>query len=247
MLRKLMKYDFLAMSKILFPIYIAMFVMTTIFSLMVKLNFDNGLVFGLCTALYVAAIFTSIFGTIRCAIVRFNSGLLNDEGYLSFSLPVKTSTHIIAKVLNAIVWSIIEGLALFIMGLICALILGSIKEVGDFFYELFRLLKIENMELIISGLRVLLILILGLISSICLVYLAISIGHLVGKHRLIVAIVAIVAITVIRSNVLVLFVNLNNIVVNNQGWIALHIFSIISIALYSIGTWYILDKHLNLG
>ena len=88
MLRKLMKYDFLAMSKVLFPIYIAMFVMTTIFSLMVKFNFDNGLAFGLCTALYVAAIFASIFGTMRCAIVRFNSGLLNDEGYLSFSLPV---------------------------------------------------------------------------------------------------------------------------------------------------------------
>ena len=247
MLGKLMKYDFLAMSKILFPIYIAMFVMTAIFSLMVKLNFNNGLVFGLCTALYVAAIFASIFGTMRCVIVRFNSGLLNDEGYLSFSLPVKTSTHIIAKVLNAIVWSIMEGLALFIMVLIGSLILGSIQEIAEFFYELFRLLKIENMDLILSLLRALLMLVLGLISSICLVYLAISIGHLVGKNRLIVAIVAIVAITVIRSNILVLFVNVNNIIVNNQGWIALHIFSIISIALYAIGTWYILDRHLNLG
>ena len=247
MLRKLMKYDFLAMSKILFPIYIAMFVMTAIFSFMVKFNLDKGLVYGLCTALYVAAIFTSIFGTMRSVIVRFNSGLLNDEGYLSFSLPVKTSTHIIAKVLNAIIWSIMEGLALFIMGLIGALILGSIQEVATFFYEVLKLLRIENIELILSLLRVLLILVLGLISSICLVYLAIAIGHLVGKQKLIVAIVTIIVITVIRSNILVLFVNLNNIVVNNQGWIALHIFSIISIALYSVGTWYILDRHLNLG
>lgn len=64
---------------------------------------------------------------------------------------------------------------------------------------------------------------------------------------MIVAIVAIVAIDVIRSNILLLFVNVNNIVVNNQGWIALHIFTIISIALYAVGTWYILDRHLNLG
>ena len=198
MLRKLMKYDFLAMSKQLFPIYIAMFVMTAIFSLMVKLNFDNGLVFGLCTALYVAAIFASIFGTMRCVIVRFNSGLLNDEGYLSFSLPVKTSTHIIAKVLNAIVWSIMEGLALFIMGLIASLIVGSIQEVAEFFYELFSLLRIENMDLIISLLRVLVIIVLNLISSICLVYLAIAIAHLVGKYKLVVAIVAIIFITSIK-------------------------------------------------
>lgn len=247
MLRKLMKYDFLAMSKILFPIYIAMFVMTAIFSFMVKLNFNNGLVFGLCTALYVAAIFASIFGTMRCVIVRFNSGLLNDEGYLSFSLPVKTSTHIIAKVLNAIVWSIMEGLALFIMGLIAAVILGSIQDVAEAFYELLKLFNIKNINIIITVLRVLVIIVLNLISSICLVYLAIAIAHLVGKYKLVVAIVAIIFITSIKSNLLVGFVNLNDFIANDKSWYILHIFSIIDIALYSIGTWYILDRHLNLG
>ena len=103
MLGKLMQYEIKSCGRIFFPFYI----MGLIFSLIAALfiNFDNyehnfsvlyivGIFAGL--ALFIAAIVL----TILLIVQRFNNGLLEDEGYLMFTLPVSQKTLVLSKFLT---------------------------------------------------------------------------------------------------------------------------------------------------
>ena len=58
MLGKLVKYDFKAMSKIMFPIFMVMLGLSLVLGLMLKLRLDNGWVFGfVATALLRSSVF----------------------------------------------------------------------------------------------------------------------------------------------------------------------------------------------
>ena len=63
MLGKLIKYDVKATAKTMFPIYLAMVILTVLFSLMIKLRFDEGLLF---TAVFLTAFF------FRLSLFRLN-------------------------------------------------------------------------------------------------------------------------------------------------------------------------------
>ena len=138
MLGKLIKYDFKAMCRYLYPIYIALVVLTLVFSLMVKFNFDEGFLFSIFAFLFIAALNGSIIACVFFTVTRFSRGLLKNEGYLSFALPVSTATHILAKVINAIIWAFVEGLMLCLCLLIMGIVMGSIREVASFFKEVLQ-------------------------------------------------------------------------------------------------------------
>ena len=118
MLGKLMKYEVRSCGRIFFPFYI----MGLIFSLIAALfiNFDNyehnfsvlyivGIFAGL--ALFIAAIVL----TILLIVQRFNKGLLEDEGYLMFTLPVSQKTLVLSKFLTSLLFIILTS----IVGMIC--------------------------------------------------------------------------------------------------------------------------------
>jgi len=118
MLGKLMQYEIKSCGRIFFPFYI----MGLIFSLIAALfiNFDNyehnfsvlyivGIFAGL--ALFIAAIVL----TILLIVQRFNKGLLEDEGYLMFTLPVSQKTLVLSKFLTSLLFIILTS----IVGMIC--------------------------------------------------------------------------------------------------------------------------------
>ena len=154
MLGKLIKYDFRAMCRNLYPIYIALVALTIIFSLMVKFNFDEGLLFSIFAFLFVAALNGSIVACAFFTVTRFSRGLLKNEGYLSFALPVKTSTHILAKVINAIIWAIVEGLMLCLCLLIMGMVMGSIREVALFFKEVIQAFGMIEKDVLVTILQI---------------------------------------------------------------------------------------------
>ena len=140
MLGKLMKYEVRSCGRIFFPFYI----MGLIFSLIAALfiNFDNyehnfsvlyivGIFAGL--ALFIAAIVL----TILLIVQRFNKGLLEDEGYLMFTLPVSQKTLVLSKFLTSLLFIILTS----IVGMICISLVSvmfgyKISDVIDIGYVL---------------------------------------------------------------------------------------------------------------
>ena len=91
MLGKLMKYDFKALAKMLFPVYGVMIALMFVVSLMARLNLENNALFVILALLLGFLIAASFTVTIICVVLRFYNGLLKNEGYLSFSLPPRSS------------------------------------------------------------------------------------------------------------------------------------------------------------
>ncbi len=250
MLGKLIKYDFKAMFRNLFPIYVALFVLTLVFSMMVKFNFDQGFLFSVFAFLFVAALNGSIVACVFFVVTRFSHGLLKNEGYLSFALPVSTSMHILAKVINAVIWAFIEGLMLCLSMLIMGMVMGSIKEVAEFFREAFQVFGLIEKDMLFGILRAILILILEMIASICLIYAAMAVGHLFSRNQKMISVAFLIVVCVIRS-----FLLTSTVMLFDPGYsvahlrvddLALIITPIVFAALYSVLTWFILDKRLNL-
>ena len=245
MLGKLIKYDFKAMCHSMLPIFLATIALTALFSLMVKLNIEEGPVFTIFTFLFMTALFGSMFATVFFAVSRFTKGLLKNEGYLSFSLPVDTATHIAAKVINALIWGMMEGFLLIICFIIMGLFMGSVEDVREFFSEMFRAFGLIEKDVLCAALKVQLYVVLEMISSTCLIYAAFAIAHMFDKYKKLIIVAFFVVVSTLRSSLL-------NLVMsgirfekpfNNIFWYLIPVFFA---ALYSVITWYILDRKLNL-
>ena len=248
MLGKLIKYDFKAMSKIMFPVFMVMIGLSLALGILIKLRLDNGWVFGFITTCFIVAMIGSGIATIVCIANRFNQGLLKNEGYLSFALPIKTSTHIIAKLLNGVIWSVLEGLTVLISVLVIGLIIADPQDLIDLYSEILRMLGMIDRDDIIGILRMMGDLLhavalttLELVSGVCLIYAAFAIAHLFEKHK-----------ALIMGGVILLFIVLRTMFMtdvifnNHSGLIIWYLQSIVPIAVYSLITWFILDKRLNL-
>ena len=250
MLGKLIKYDFKAMFRSLYPIYVALIALTVVFSLMVKFNFDQGLLFTIFAFLFVAALNGSIIACVFFVVTRFSHGLLKNEGYLSFALPVSTATHILAKVINAIIWAFIEGLMLCLCMLIMGTVMGSIKEVAFFFREVFRAFDLIEKEVLVAVLQVIVFLILEMIASVCLIYAAMAVGHLFSKNQKMIAVAFLIVVFVLRSFLWVSLVDLTEVVAGPTHMfvddLMLIVPPIVLTGLYATLTWFILDRRLNL-
>ena len=236
----------------MFPLYAALTVLTIVFSLMVKYHFDEGFLFTIFAFLFIAALNGSIIACVYLVVTRFSRGLLKNEGYLSFALPVSTATHILAKVINAIIWAFIEGLMLCVCLLIMGMVMGSIKEVAEFFKEILQAFGVIDKELLLGMLRVITILIMEMIASICLIYAAMAVGHLFEKHQKMVMVLFLVIVCVFRSFLLSLLIEFTNgfpfdsFMFRHFDDIALIVMPMIFAAIYAFMTWFILDRRLNL-
>ena len=108
MLGKLMKYDMRYMARILPWLYLGAFCLSLLcgaFFLFVPegllLEIGSGII------MYVGTMFveTLVIMTVVFIIMRIYRSLFSDEGYLTFTLPVKNSTVINAKILTGAIWT----------------------------------------------------------------------------------------------------------------------------------------------
>ena len=245
MLGKLIKYDFKAMSHAMLPIYLATIVLTALFSLMVKFDIEEGFIFSVFTFLFITALFGSMFATVFFTVSRFTRGLLKNEGYLSFALPVDTATHIAAKVINALIWGVMEAVLMMICFLVMGLFMGSVADVREFFVEMFRALGLVEKEVLLASLKIILYMTLEMISSICLIYSGFAIAHMFEKYQKLIIAAFFIVVSVLRSSVLRLLMGAN-FRGNPFDNIVLYLVPVIFTVIYSVITWYILDRKLNL-
>ena len=120
--------------------------------------------------------------TIVLTIQRFKKNLLDDEGYLMFTLPVKSSNLILSKLLVALIYVIISAIVASLSFFIIGIIGEDINIVESFKILTQSGILSESAEFIVYMLFALLI---NYIIFVLSIYLSLSIGQLpqLSKHK----------------------------------------------------------------
>jgi len=131
MLARLMKYEIKATARWLLPLYgtILIFALINRFTLFSPVMVFNStyteysipnqpvfsIVKGIASALFMliyVLLFVGVFvATLIITIQRYYKNLLGDEGYLMFTLPVKSWQHILNKLLVSLLWYLLSFLS----------------------------------------------------------------------------------------------------------------------------------------
>lgn len=271
MLGKLLKYEVKATGRVFLPMYLALIglIIITKISLSLttpKFNFGSSvldLFAQIGMALSITIIVALSVMTFIVVIQRFYKNFLTDEGYLMFTLPVKTRDLILSKLLVACLWfvvcSITITLAIFILAFSAETFSESIKFLGEastaFSQEFGKSLMIPILEFVLLG-------IVGTISSILMIYVSIALGQLFNEHRVMASFGMYIGLTVVLQILgsIVVFAmtpwmaSLDGMLIGPKEGLAiielsLNIMSLVSILLsvgFYFGTHYLLGKKLNL-
>lgn len=248
MIKKLCKYEFRSISRTLIPIYIAVIALSILTAISFSINKEyklssyypvemnfiyklHGLFKGMMSFAYFAVLVALFVLTVVIILQRFYKGLLCDEGYLMFTLPVKPWQLITSKGITAFVMSILSSIvscvSIFIM------MLGSLPYPLKFLAELFSLENWSrtfgqlNETVPMWGVYVLEFIILVIISSLASlyqIYASMAIGHLAKKNRILMSVVAYVAISMILSFISGLFGVFSAFTIqSSQSYLSIHL------------------------
>ena len=222
MLGKLLKYDFRSMGKEFALFWPACLVMGLILrftlgrsSFTVETSGDmevfqfSGILNGILGLVFFALLVAMCVVALLFVIQRFYRGLLGDEGYLMHTLPVKPWQLVTSKLLTAVVTAVVSG----VVGILSVVILvpASLWELLSAPFEAVAMIFREmGGQGILLMAEVLLLCLMGLICGILHLYLAMALGHLFGRNRLLGSFLAFLGINValnVLSSLLFTFLN----------------------------------------
>lgn len=214
MLGKLIKYDLKSMSRAFIP----MWILAPVISLMLSLSIRGTIAWedspianymvsgtGMLTAVMVLLFMGVMIGlfvmTILFVIQRFWKGLLKEEGYLMFTLPVEPWQLITAKGLSATLITCISVAD----GIFSCMIL-AVASTDEVILELISVWSYIKQDIARIGpmiwvliLLFIVMIIVGLIKSIYQVYASMALGQLFEGHRIVGSCVSYIGISVVIS------------------------------------------------
>ena len=197
-LSKLLKYDLRANLKIFLFIWPAILVFGLLerIALMAELPVKISAIFvNLTTVLFVLAVIAACVFALVISVIRFYSGLLRDEGYLMFTLPVRPWQLVLSKLLTALLTLVVTGLVSFVsVGILFGGIRGLLPSI--------RTSLEQSFGGIINGWGIALLVLL-VVVSVLQIYLSCSIGHLFRRKRILFAVLFYYAINVVLETVAV--------------------------------------------
>lgn len=201
MLGKLLKNEIKATSRLFLPIYMAILLFGFINRFIDPFNMANApgslsvqtILRTFSMLLYIGLIIGVLVMTFVIMIQRFYKNLLGDEGYLMFTLPVKTWQHIVSKLLTSMLWFILSFLTVISSVLIIA-------NVPNLFGEIAKIISIIRDYLGVGGLILIpLYVIVSLFYAIVTIYDSMAIGHLFSKHRVLASFGAYIGLYIISQ------------------------------------------------
>lgn len=209
---KLVKYEWIAMIRKMVPIYIAVIAVAALNYFLYRdilwtdLPLEDTL-FGAIQALSAFVYFGLMVGlvaiTILLVVQRFYNGLLKEEGYLMFTLPVRSWALALSKALVSILICILS----FFVAVISICILGGVDFI-DAFLSIPGSLVFLNQELsqapelvphaVIFFLELLLMALIWMFTWVYHFYLSMSLGQLFRNNRVVWSILWYVGISVVQ-------------------------------------------------
>jgi len=186
--------------------------------------------------------------TIFLIIKRFKGSVYDRQGYLTLTLPVSEHHIITAKLVGAFIWSILSSTVLVLSAFIIVTI--TVPEwISN--SELIPLVGTFLPQLSLMGVSFL----LNTISGILCIYLAISIGQLFNEYRTALAVAAYIGIQIVIGIIEVFFNTSTNFYINSLAGFNDNFYmgasigiveELIFIAIFYLGTYYILRNKVNL-
>jgi hypothetical protein len=208
MLRKLVKYEFRATSRVLLPLYGTMLLLSLLnrftISVLKTPGFSFGnLVSGLLMFAYVAVICTTAFMTIFIMAQRFYRNLLGDEGYLMFTLPLPVWHNITAKLIVSVLWSILGVLVTLLSIFFVSFQPEYLTELPRLLFE-FKSWLISvgfpvNFHIVLYLLEGALLSVAAIAGSVLIIYASVSLGHLFHRHRILFAFGAFIGLSILSQ------------------------------------------------
>ncbi|HWT73290.1 MAG TPA: ABC transporter permease [Mobilitalea sp.] len=190
MLGKLLKHEFKATARLLLPLYIILLVLSIVDRIVLHLDvLQTGalaLIPGIFTFVYVISIIGVIIVTFLLMITRFYKNLLTDEGYLMFTLPVKSHDLINSKLIVSIVWTIASIVGVVLSVFIVAATPANMRDFMNVLRDAMAELRntfgnggaLLITEFIIMG-------VIALFYNSLTIYASIAIGQLFNGHKVI--------------------------------------------------------------
>ena len=198
MLKKLFSYDFSAIGKKMWLFTLVLLGTTAVGCGAVSAlhyvdweSFDiavGGLMAGLGMLVFIsyAAIIAYSVIAFVMIIARFYSNLFTDEGYLTFTLPVKTGTIYNAKLLAGCVWTVItSAIELVCLGILVmfSISFDHLPEILQGISMSFKMLftQVPAGHIVAFIFEFVLICVLSLVYQIVLLYISITIAAIIAK------------------------------------------------------------------
>ena len=207
MLFKLLKYDLRSMWKQLSLVWGAALVLALVNRLTHSLgfmfrarDFENHI--AAITAFALMAVFVTMFIiSVVFVLQRFYRGLLGGEGYLMHTLPVRTWELVASKMICAIVTYIGSGIVA-----VLSILLMITTDWWEFFFnfplwtDILRGI-IAHPDIIPFALEVCLLALAAIVQGVAAFYLAMALGHLFSRRRVLASIVSYIGIYILLSKV----------------------------------------------
>ena len=196
MLRKLMKHELRATGRIMLPLFLLLLVTAVGANISTRslLETDNNILNTLGVLIMMAfAIAIAAVCIMSCVLMvyRFYKNILQDEGYVTMTLPVSVHQQLISKLLVSMLWFVLSMLVVALASFILAYQVGIVKE-------MLNVLRAVVTELFDSGYTFdavlffleMFVLVFFSAASACLhFYLALAIGHSFSSKKLLWSIV----------------------------------------------------------
>lgn len=230
MLKKLLKNEFKATSRVYIAIYLVFTALMTVERLSLfafgnvqpadsfLVTFSVFLV-GIVSTLTVLGVIALCVTPIIYGIYRFYKNMLSDEGYLSFTLPVTVSQHLWSKVIASCVWTVVS----IIFGLLVGgLFLASLNwhEAVDTLALMGRtfglIIEDTGIWFFLTALLMLFAALLQLSVSFLTYFSAMSIGQCANKHKFLVSVAVYVGFN-IAASVIMQFLSLSVMFLSRGG------------------------------
>jgi hypothetical protein len=266
MLGKLLKYETAATARIFLPVYGLILLLAGINRLFGNYDLDSFVIPRfIMMSMYVTLIVSAFVITLVVTIQRFYKNLLGDEGYLSFTLPVKPHSHIDAKLIVTLMWSVLSVLVTALSIFIFVADANTLEQFSRACAQIREMYQVLGISAHIITLEILILIIVSFWSGILQIYASITIGNLAGRHKLLAGVGAYLGFGVVDQIITstlftgfhqqiqdyVLFFNNSPANFNlaqhlEVGLFVLILFSAVFAAAYYIFTNWMLTKKLNL-
>lgn len=266
MLGKLLKFEMKATARILLPLYPLVIVLALVnkllFGLLKQENIVTTTIRTISVTAYIISTLVIFALTFIIMIQRFYKNLLKEEGYLSFTLPVTTTQHILSKLLVASFWNVCAGIVTLVSILIIIPSYGFVSEIKSSFSDASSIVKDNvGMSLELMIVAIILLTFISIFTSTLTIYASMAIGHLADKSRILFSFLAYFGIYIVNQTISSIMFAVMGLGMNEQislagetipenfmniVFLTSFILSVVMGAVCFIITKIILDKKLNL-
>ena len=202
MLTKLLKHEFRATARIMGPLYLVLLAVALGFNFSARLMDSGNFVLNMLAALVVMAYVVAITAVFIVAFIlmlqRFYKNLLGDEGYLMHTLPVRSWQLVLSKLICALATTVVNG----IVGILAMFLMMPLDWDEIFDTQLWQAVfhnLAQQPDTVLYFLEFLLLLLVMCAAMFMNFYLAMSIGHLFSRRRILMSVVAFFGLNILDS------------------------------------------------